>query len=69
MTDRQIELESKIAMLEHAVDHLSHELAVHQRRIEQLQQDLAALVQHLKKARDPEGIEPHDSPPPHWGKG
>jgi len=69
MTSRQIELESKIAMLEHSVDTLSHELAVHQRSIEQLQQDLASLVLHLKKSRDTDPIEPHDSPPPHWGKG
>jgi uncharacterized coiled-coil protein SlyX len=69
MTDRQIALESKIAVLEHTVDALSHELAAHQRSIEQLRADLGAVLLHLKKARGAEPIEPHDTPPPHWGNG
>ena len=69
MTDRQIALESKIAVLEHTVDVLSHELAAHQRNIEQLRAELGAVLQHLKKARGTDPIEPHDTPPPHWGNG
>jgi uncharacterized coiled-coil protein SlyX len=69
MADR-IELEIKLAMLEHTVDALSGELAAHHRRLEQLQAGLEALVQQLKRQRageqgDP--IEPHDTRPPHWG--
>jgi uncharacterized coiled-coil protein SlyX len=69
MTDRQIELESKIAMLEHTVDALSHELAAHQRSIERLRLDLDALATHWKRSRGSDPIEPHDTPPPHWGNG
>ncbi len=71
MPDRLVALESKIAMLEHTVDALSGELAAHQRTIDHLRRDLDALVQHLKKGRTADtaedGIEPHDTPPPHWG--
>lgn len=70
MTDRQIALESKIATLERTVDQLAGELAAHQFRIDRLQQDLTALVQHLRQSRAAnagEPIEPHDTPPPHWG--
>jgi uncharacterized coiled-coil protein SlyX len=72
MTDRQIALESKIATLERTVDQLAGELAAHQFTIDRLQQDLAALVQHLRQGRAAhagEAIEPHDTPPPHWGGG
>ena len=41
----------------------------HQRSIEQLRADLGAVLLHLKKARGAEPIEPHDTPPPHWGNG
>jgi len=71
MPDRLVELESKIAMLEHTVDALSGELAEHQRTIDRLRRDVDALVQLLKKGRPADGgedgIEPHDTPPPHWG--
>ncbi|MBL8755158.1 MAG: SlyX family protein [Planctomycetes bacterium] len=72
MPDRLVELESKVAMLEHTVDALSGELAAHQRTIDRLQANVAALVQQLKRQRGEaadagEPIEPHDTPPPHWG--
>lgn len=72
MADRRIELESKIAMLEHAVDTLGGELAAHQRTIDRLRQDVDALVALWKRGRGEAGdggepLEPHDTPPPHWG--
>ncbi len=71
MPDRLVELESKVAMLEHTVDALSGELAAHQRTIERLQANVEALVLQIKRQRSDAGeaIEPHDSPPPHWGGG
>ncbi len=66
MGDRLVELESKIAMLEHTVDVLNGELAAHQRTIDRLRNDLDAVLQQLKRQRS-ETIEPHDTPPPHWG--
>ena len=70
MSNSLIELESKVAMLEHTVDLLSDELAAQQKRIDFLQTNVAALVQQQKRARSNDAndaIEPHDTPPPHWG--
>ncbi len=70
MSDRLVQLESKIAMLEHTVDVLGGELAAHQQAIDRLQQDMKALTQHLKQTRGAESnepTEPHNTPPPHWG--
>lgn len=67
MANSRIELESKLAMLEHTVDALSGELAAHQKRLDLLQATLEALVQRQKGARPDEPIEPHDTRPPHWG--
>jgi uncharacterized coiled-coil protein SlyX len=69
MPDRMVELESKIAMLEHTVDALSGELAAQQKTIARLQANVEALVQQVKRQRSEAGepIEPHDTPPPHWG--
>jgi uncharacterized coiled-coil protein SlyX len=69
MTDRLVALESKIAVLEHLVDVLGGELAAHQRTIDRLQQDLADVLQFLKRSPTGESIEPHDTRPPHWGGG
>lgn len=66
MGDRLVELESKIAVLEHTVDVLNGELAAHQRTIDRLRNDLDGVLQQLKRQRS-EAIEPHDTPPPHWG--
>ena len=70
MSDSLVALESKVAMLEHTVDLLSDELAAQQKRIDFLQTNFAALVQQQKRARSNDAIdaiEPHDTPPPHWG--
>ncbi len=70
MPDRLVELESKVAMLEHTVDALSGELAAHRCTLDQVREQVAALLLHWKKNRGGDGsepIEPHDTPPPHWG--
>ena len=67
MSDVRIELESKVAMLEHTVDALSIELAAHQKRLDFLQANFEAMVQQLKRPRADDSIEPHDTRPPHWG--
>lgn len=68
MSDSRIELESKLAILEHTVDALSGELAEHQRRIDMLQTNFEALVLQVNRMRSGgDAIEPHDTPPPHWG--
>jgi uncharacterized coiled-coil protein SlyX len=68
MAQSRVELESKIALLEHTVDALSGELAAQQRQIDRLEHRLEALVQQHKRMQAGEGIEPHDTPPPHWGR-
>lgn len=67
MSDPRVELESKVAMLEHTVDALSGELAAQQRQLERLQATVEAMIQQQKRARGAEPIEPHDTRPPHWG--
>ena len=67
MGDPRIELESKVAMLEHTVDVLSGELAAHQLRLDRMQATIETLAQQLKRLRGSDPIEPNDSRPPHWG--
>lgn len=67
MHGRIVELESKIAVLEHTVDALSGELAAHQRTIDRLRADVESMLLHLRRSRTAEPMEPHDTPPPHWG--
>jgi uncharacterized coiled-coil protein SlyX len=67
MPDSRVELESKVAMLEHTVDALSGELAAMQKRLDTLQDNLTSILQHLKRPRGDDTIEPHDTRPPHWG--
>lgn len=67
MTNSRIELESKVAMLEHTVDALSGELAAQQKRLDALQTTLEALLQQLKRPGAGGPSEPHDTRPPHWG--
>ena len=67
MLDPRVELESKLAMLEHTVDALSGELAAQQRRLDRLQASFDALLQPVKRPRADDTIEPHDTRPPHWG--
>lgn len=67
MSDSRVELESKLAMLEHTVDALSGELAAQQKRIDVLQAHFELMVQQLRRPRSDDSIEPHDTRPPHWG--
>ena len=67
MADSRIELESKVAMLEHTVDVLSGELAAHQLRLDRMQATIETMAQQLKRLRGSEVVEPHDTRPPHWG--
>ena len=55
-------------VLKRALLKKSGELAEHHRRIEILQANFAALVQQVNRMRSGgDAIEPHDTPPPHWG--
>ncbi|HEX5052635.1 MAG TPA: SlyX family protein [Planctomycetota bacterium] len=65
-TDR-IDIETKVAMLEHTVDALSGELHQHAQAIALLQEQLRSLVQHLRPKHAEPDLGPHDSPPPHYG--
>jgi len=67
MTSDRVDLESKIAQVERTVDALSGELHQQQRQIEALQASVKLLVEQLKKRADGDDLEPHDTPPPHWG--
>lgn len=67
MRDSRVELESKVAMLEHTVDALSGELAAMQKRLDALHANFTAIQQQLKRPRGDDPIEPHDARPPHWG--
>ncbi len=68
MSDSSIELQSKVAILEHTVDVLSGEVAAQLRRIDALQENLDALVLQVHRLRTGgDAIEPHDTRPPHWG--
>ncbi|MCK5943273.1 MAG: SlyX family protein [Planctomycetes bacterium] len=67
MDPERIELESKIAVLERTVDALNGELQQHGRQIEALQATVKLLADQLRKKRDDDDLEPHDSKPPHWG--
>lgn len=67
MTSDRVDLESKIAQVERTVDALSGELHQQQRQIEALQASVKLLVEQLKKRADGADLEPHDTPPPHWG--
>ena len=67
MTSDRVDLESKIAQVERTVDALSGELHQQRRQIEALQASVKLLVEQLKKRADGDDLEPHDTPPPHWG--
>ncbi|MGC6486395.1 MAG: SlyX family protein [Planctomycetota bacterium] len=67
MTQDRVELETKIAQLERTVDALSGEVHQQQRQLEALQATVRLLAEQLKKRADGDDLEPHDTPPPHWG--
>ena len=67
MPSDRVDLESKLAMLEHTVDSLSGELIAQQKRLDRLQDDLTSVLQQLKRKPGDDTIEPHDTRPPHWG--
>lgn len=60
-----IELESKLAFQEDAVNSLSNELLEHQKRIDRLQQQVTLLAEKLRNLPDDQGIlRPEEEPPP-----
>lgn len=60
-----IELESKIAFQEDTVNSLHEELLAHQKRIEQLQQQIILLAEKLQQMPEESGIlRPEEEPPP-----
>ena len=65
--NERVDLESKIAQLERTVDALSGELHAQQQQVEALQATVKLLAEQLKKRADGDDLEPHDTPPPHWG--
>ena len=69
MPSDRIELESKVAMLEHTVDALSGELHEHAKTIQSLQQQVRQLAERLRSKSSEPDMEPHDSPPPHYHGG
>ncbi|SEB00837.1 SlyX family protein [Alkalimonas amylolytica] len=62
-----IELESKMAFQDDAMQHLSKELLEHQKQIKLLQQQVLLLAKQLQR-QDQDGIMPQDQepPPPHY---
>lgn len=67
MNADRIELETKVAMLERTVDALSDELHQHAKTIAALQDQLRQVVGQLRPRQGDTEIEPHDTPPPHYG--
>lgn len=67
MSDNRVELESKIAMLERTVEALSGELHLHAQRIQSLQDMVKLLAEQVGRSKSGDGLEPHDSKPPHYG--
>ncbi|MCC5826015.1 SlyX family protein [Alkalimonas sp.] len=62
-----IELESKIAFQDDAMQHLSQELLEHQKQIKLLQQQVQLLAKQLQR-QDQDDIMPQEQepPPPHY---
>lgn len=62
-----IELESKIAFQDDAMQHLSKELLEHQKQIKVLQQQVLLLAKQLQR-QDQDEMMPQDQepPPPHY---
>ena len=67
MTDDRVELESKIAMLERTVEALSGEMHEQGRLIQALTDHVKTLSETVTRNKSGDDIEPHNSPPPHYG--
>lgn len=59
-----IDLESKLAFQEDAVQHLSKELLEHQKRIELLQRQVLILAKQLQNRGDDDIVSAEQEPPP-----
>lgn len=59
-----IELESKIAFQDDAMQHLSNELLEHQKRIELLQRQVMLLAKQLQNRDDADAPSAEQEPPP-----
>jgi uncharacterized coiled-coil protein SlyX len=67
MSSDRIDLEFKITSLERTVDALGGEVRAQQQEIERLRATVSLLAEQLKKKHNDDDLEPHDTPPPHWG--
>ena len=66
-SSQQVELETKVAFLEHTVDALNDVILEHGRSIEALQAKLAQVTGRLAASDDGEGLPgPQDERPPHY---
>lgn len=63
-----VELETKLAFQEDAVQSLNNELLQHQRQIDRLQHQISLLAEKLQQLPDDQGIlRPEEEPlPPHY---
>ncbi|MCH8536217.1 MAG: SlyX family protein [Alkalimonas sp.] len=59
-----IELESKVAFQDDAMQHLSNELMEHQKRIELLQRQVMLLAKQLQNQDDGDMVSSEQEPPP-----
>ena len=66
MESRLNELEAKISLAEDLLDALNRTVYRQQQQIDQLQQDIRALRQHLREAAPAEADSPGDEIPPHY---
>lgn len=65
MDEHRIDLEAKLAFLERTVDALSTSMHEQAKTIDRLERRLVRLEQRNASDVGP-GVEPHDSPPPHY---
>jgi len=67
MEPRIIELETKVAYQEHAIQELNDVITSQQKQISELQENIKRILTHLKEITPPEIARPEDElPPPHY---
>ena len=65
--DRLTELESKIAFQDITIADLNQELAIHQERLERIQQQLKLMFSQMNDIKGSHmASEAHETPPPHY---